>query len=384
MLTAISELLPESLQWLAGQAAEALPGLPAKPGVWVLLAEGDLPVLAATSQNMRASVAGRLTAPDPAQRSKRTDLSRTVVACRYRATHGRFESDWLYGQLVHAVWPQDFWDRVSFAPMWMLKAAPVAGTMKLQPTTTWPAEPDAIALGPMMARSDAQDLADLLTDLFDLCRYWQILAKAPHGTPCAYHEMGRSPAPCAGLIPIEQYNQMVRQAMAFAGRDRAKVLAEKESRMKAAAADLQFEQAAGLKDWRKRVAPLNEPRYAHLGEIERFAGVAVSKFRALAQPFFFRAGVLEAGEAVKLSKIEEHLPAWRARLEAGPSPAGAAATGPAAGAIDERTRQWQCGLMATHIFRPGQKGLAWMPLEAQMPAWLEAAKFLQYPAATES
>jgi excinuclease UvrABC nuclease subunit len=373
MSTAIHEWLPERLDWPAGQAAEALPNLPAKPGVWVLLAEGDVPVLAATSQNMRASVAGRLTAPDPAQRSKRTDLSQTVVACRYSVTHGRLESDWLYGKLVHAVWSDDFWERVGFAPMWMLKASPVTGIMKLQPTTAWPSEPDAIALGPMITRSDAQDLADALTDLFDLCRYWQILAKAPHGTPCAYHEMGRSPAPCAGLIPMDQYNQTVRDAMAFAGHDRANVLAAKEDEMKAAAANLQFEQAARIKDWLKRAAALDEARYAHLAEIERFVGVAVSRFRTKVQPFFFRAGILEAGDPVKLSQIEEHLPAWRVRLEAGSTIAA-----------DDRTRQWQCGLMATHIFRADQKTLAWMPLKADAPAWLEAAKLLQSPAATES
>ena len=106
MLTAIHELLPDLLDWQPGQPAEALAQLPAKPGVWVLLAQGEIPVLAATSQNMRASVAGRLTAPDPAQRSKRTDLSQTVVACRYCVTYGRLESDWLYGKLVHAVWPR--------------------------------------------------------------------------------------------------------------------------------------------------------------------------------------------------------------------------------------------------------------------------------------
>jgi excinuclease UvrABC nuclease subunit len=372
MSTAIHEWLPERLEWPAGQAAEVLPNLPAKPGVWVLLAEGDVPVLAATSQNMRASIAGRLTAPDPAQRSKRTDLSQTVVACRYSVTHGRLESDWLYGRLVHAVWPEDFWDRVGFAPMWMLKAAPVTGIMKLQPTTAWPNEPEAITLGPMITRGDAQDLADILTDLFDLCRHWQILVRAPHGTPCAYHEMGRSPAPCAGLIPIEQYNQTVRGAMGLAGCNRASVLASKEAEMKAAGANLQFEQAARIKDWLKRTASLSEPRYAHLAEIECFAGVAVSRFRTKVQPFFFWAGVLEAGDAVKLAKVEEHLPVWRSRLDAGPTIA-----------VDDRTRQWQCGLMATHIFRADQKTLAWIPLEADLPAWLGAVKLLQSPAAAE-
>jgi excinuclease UvrABC nuclease subunit len=373
MFTAIHEWLPDLLQWPPGKAGEALPNLPAKPGVWVLLGEGDVPVLAATSQNMRASVAGRLSAPDPTQRSKRTDLSQTVVACRYCVTRGRIESDWLYGRLVHAVWPDDFWDRVGFAPMWMLKAACVGGIMKLQPTTAWPAEPDAIALAPLITRGDAQDLADTLTDLFDLCRYWQILAKAPHGTPCAYHEMGRSPAPCAGLIPMEQYNQTAREAMAFAGRNRAGVLAAKEAEMKAAAGNLQFEQAARIKDWLKRTAALGEPRFAHLVEMERFAGVAVSRFRTKVQPFFFWAGVLEAGDPVKLAQIDEHLPAWRDRLEAGPTIA-----------VDDGARQWQCGLMATHIFRSDRKTMAWMSLETNLPAWLDAVKLLQSPAAPES
>jgi excinuclease UvrABC nuclease subunit len=369
MLTAISEWLPDRIEWQPGQATEALTNLPAKPGVWMLLAEGDLPVLAATSQNMRVSVAGRLAARDSAERSKRTDLSQTVVACRYCVTYGRLESDWLYGRLVHAVWPADFWGRVGFAPMWMLKASPVGGIMKLQPTTTWPAEADAIALGPMISRVDAQDLADLLTDLFDLCRYWQILAKAPHGTPCAYHEMGRSPAPCAGLIPIAQYNQTVCDAMALAGQERARVLAGKEASMKAAALRLDFEGAVKIKDWLKRAARLQEPRYTHLGEIERFAGLAVTKFRTQVRPYFFRAGVLVAGEAARLSQVEEHLPAWRAQLEAGPSLA-----------VDDRTRAWQSGLLTTHIFRPENKGFAWMPLGAQMQAWIEAARSLQTPA----
>lgn len=372
MLTAIQELLPEKLDWQPGQQVEALALLPAKPGVWLLLAEGEIPVLAATSQNMRASVTGRLTAPDPTQRSKRTDLSQTVVACRYFVTYGRLESDWLYGKLVHAAWPGDFWDRVGFAPMWMLKASPVSGIMKLQPTTAFPAEPGAIALGPMIARSDAQDLADTLTDLFDLCRYWQILARAPHGTPCAYHEMGRSPAPCAGLIPMGQYNQTVREAMGLAGRDRVKVLADREAEMKTAASQLQFERAAKIKDWLKRTAPLDESRYAHLGEIGQFVGLAVSKFRTQARPFFFWAGVLEAGEAVKFSRIEEYLPLWRTRLEAGPMVA-----------VDDPTRQWQCGLLTTHIFRLERKGFAWMPLAIDAQAWVQMAQSLRSPAEPE-
>lgn len=370
MLTAISELLPDRLEWPVGQQVEALPKLPGRPGVWVLLAAGDVPVLAATSQNIRASVAGRLSAPDPAQRSKKTDLSTTVMSCRYAVTLGRFESDWLFGKLVQAAWPGEFWERVGFAPMWMLKAgnvltpetAQAGGIMRLQPSTTWPGEGDAIALGPMGTRSDAQDLADLLTDLFDLCRYWQILVKAPHGTPCAYYEMGRSAAPCAGLVPIEQYNQTVLEAMAFAGADRARILQDRQEQMRSAAAGLEFERAGQLKAWLQRTSALNEPRYAYLGDVRRMAGLIVSRFRGRVRPFFFWAGQIEAGEAVKLSEFEEQLPAWRERLEAGPK-----------GQVDDQARQWQCGLVTTHLFRAGHKDIGWFALTSDMQGWIATA-----------
>ena len=372
-MTAIRELLPQILEWQPGEQAAVLPQLPARPGVWMLLAPGELPVLAGTSQNTRASVTGRLAGPDPAQRSKKTDLSTTVTSCRYVVTYGRFESDWLYGKLVHAVWPGDFWERVGFAPMWMLKASAVpAGAdgatriMRLEPTTWWPGEGDAIALGPLATRSDAQDLADILTDLFDLCRYWQILARAPHGTPCAYHEMGRSPAPCAGLIPMEQYNQTVRKAMALAGRDRAKVVREKGSEMRLAAARLQFEQAARLKSWLQRTDALNEPRFQYLADVQQFVGLAVSRFRTQARPFFFWAGAIEAGDAVKLSKVQEHVATWRQRLEAGPGVL-----------VDEGTRQWQCGLVTTHLFRPERKDLGWFTLDEDIQGWLEGIESLR-------
>jgi hypothetical protein len=113
---------------------------------------------------------------------------------------------------------------------------------------------------------------------------------------------------------------------------------------------------------------LNQPRYAYLREIDRFVGVLVSTLRTRAQPFFFWAGLLEAGEEVKVSKIEEHLPSWRTRLEAGPTTR-----------VDDATRLWQCGLVATHIFRPQRRNLAWMPLEVDAAGWLQAVRLLGSP-----
>jgi len=363
MAKAVSDLLPDRLEWQPDDQARVLKDLPARPGVWLLLSGQDVPVLAATSQNLRRSVLNRLTRPQ-GPRTRRADLSATCRACLYAVTLGRFESDWIYARLTERLWPDEFWDRVRFGPMWLLHAAPVRGIMKLQPTSSLPTESEAASLGPLATRSDAQQLAEILTDLFDLCRYWRELEKAPRGRPCAYAEIGRCRSPCDGSIPIEEYNGAVRTAVAFAGAERTRILSEKRDRMQRAASALDFEQAGRIKAWLQRAAALDEPRFKHLGRLEDFAGLILCRFRSQARPFFFFAGLLEPGEPVKVSQVEALLPQWRRRLEAAE----------AAPATSGTRRRWQFGLVTAHLFRPERPDLLWLSARSDLDAWKQAAQ----------
>ncbi|MDR3089405.1 MAG: excinuclease ABC subunit UvrC [Desulfobulbaceae bacterium] len=66
--------------------------------------------------------------------------------------------------------------------------------------------------------------------------------------PCLNHQMGQCLAPCAGLADHQAYQNMVTSiTMILEGHSRA-LTSELENRMRAAAADLRFEEAATLRD----------------------------------------------------------------------------------------------------------------------------------------
>jgi len=87
--------------------------------------------------------------------------------------------------------------------------------------------------------------------------------------PCLEHEIGRCPGPCCGLINAVAYDGLVRDATAFLeGREKG-LVAELRSRMQAASEQMNFEEAAVLRD---RIAAIEATL-----EKQRMATVAVTE-----------------------------------------------------------------------------------------------------------
>jgi len=112
--------------------------------------------------------------------------------------------------------------------------------------------------------------------------------------PCVQHEMGRCPAPCAGLVSKKKYLKAVDEAVAFLKGRRAGLLGQLEKRMEALSGQMRYEEAAELRDrirllrkaWesQKVVAP-------ELGDLD-VLGFYRQGRDAAAQVFFIRNGVM--------------------------------------------------------------------------------------------
>jgi hypothetical protein len=100
--------------------------------------------------------------------------------------------------------------------------------------------------GPVPSPSMKGMMGDL-EDLFDLCRYHDVLVRAPHGERCAYYDMGKCPAPCDGTVSMAAYRAALAASADFAvGKSQAMIDANRQA-MTQAAARQDFEQAQRCK-----------------------------------------------------------------------------------------------------------------------------------------
>lgn len=110
--------------------------------------------------------------------------------------------------------------------------------------------------------------------------------------PCLLYQIKRCSAPCVGRVSESDYDVLVRQAKDFLAGKSGAVQADLERQMAAAAADMEFETAAMLRD-RLRAATFIQGSQAinaaGLGDADIFA-LAASKGQMSVQSFFIRGG----------------------------------------------------------------------------------------------
>src|SRR5690606_33777849 len=83
--------------------------------------------------------------------------------------------------------------------------------------------------------------------------------------PCLLHQIGRCSAPCVGLIDERGYAEDVEAAARFLQGGQREVLADVEAKMRAAAAELRFEEAAHLRDRLSALARLQSKQSMEAG-----------------------------------------------------------------------------------------------------------------------
>jgi excinuclease ABC subunit C len=111
---------------------------------------------------------------------------------------------------------------------------------------------------------------------------------------CLYYHIGRCAAPCTGVVNQAQYRQIIDNLCGFLGGHTEPVVADLRRQMEAAAAGLDFERAAQLRDQIKGIDQIVEKqKVINVGAIdEDVIAFARADGDACVQVFFIRSGKL--------------------------------------------------------------------------------------------
>ena len=272
---------PSSLAPLFDHGVAVDPAAPfdplAVPARWVvyLLADGDdRPVQLLCVKNLRHSLKRRLGPGDVEQpTSRRIDYRALVRRVHWRRVDSPFEADLAYHEAARELFPHTYRGMVGFRPAWFVHVDDDAPFPRYTKTTDLTLAPGTL-LGPLEDKHAAARLIQLVEDLFDLCRYYNVLVQAPRGQACAYKEMGKCPAPCDGSISMDQYRHLIawsRKVLA----DPADYAREQDRRMRQAAAELRFETAGKIKAYVDQLSQLGKGPFRHVAALADFQYLAL-------------------------------------------------------------------------------------------------------------
>jgi DNA polymerase-3 subunit epsilon len=309
----MSEILPRLFASRAGLSAahdaQAILRLPAHGGVVALTTEDGVLVQLLATASIRRAVAQRMYAdPEPTRRAQFGGVVRQVW---WQPAYSGFEAGLLYLQRARQLLGPKYAKSRGFAPVWYAAIDPGARHPRWQVTDA-PASSPAAAAGPFATRKQCAAFVADLEDLFDLCRYHEELTQAPHGTRCAYFDMGKCPAPCDGTVSLDFYRARILESVQFATGDGAGFIAQGQQLMEQAAAELAFERAQHHRDalTRARAAQSRAGRFAASAEGFRFLIVQRGARRGWVRPFFCDRGLITCGCDAPLTQISAAAVSW--------------------------------------------------------------------------
>lgn len=289
--------------------------LPAGGGVYAFADENGRALQTIGAQSLRRSIAFRLQPPDDEARRRRADLRAIARRIHWTPTHSVFETSLVYLNIARRLMPRDYRRQLAFGPVWFARVDPA------EEFPRWTAENTGLDgrrmdVGPFQDRTHCTTFIELLEDLFDLCRKYDILVQAPTGQACVYFEMGKCPAPCDGSVSLEAYRGMVQRSIDFARGGHESFLKACAARMQTAAAERDYEQAGQIKNQldRTRKVLKHDGRLTPVPEAFRYLVVQRAGGTSRVKPFFVSRGVIAADEPARFKDLASAVPAWIERM----------------------------------------------------------------------
>jgi excinuclease ABC subunit C len=161
--------------------------------------------------------------------------------------------------------------------------------------------------GPYAHAYAIRDTLDLLLRTFPVrtCSDNKLERHAKQGRPCLLFHIEKCSGPCIGAVSADEYAELVRELIRFLEGDTDEVVRRLDAQMQTAAADLEFELAARLRD---RLSAVNraierQQMVADTSDDLDVIGLVEDELEASVQVFFVRRGRVLGRKGFVLDKV---------------------------------------------------------------------------------
>ena len=262
--------------------------LPGKPGVYRMFGENGELLYVGKARNLKARVSNYAKIGGQTQRIARMiSLTRTM---EFVVTASETEALLLEANLIKKLKPRFniiLRDDKSFPHILIREDHEAPQALKHRGAKRIKGK----YFGPFASAGAVDHTLDTLQKAF-LLRTCTDNIYATRSRPCMLHQMGRCSAPCTGLIPLDEYRELVREAERFLNGDAETLQEQLAAQMERAAQNTDYERAAALRDRIRALSAVRQSQSVNpdgLVEADVFAIHSEAGASAV-QAFFFRAG----------------------------------------------------------------------------------------------
>src|ERR671927_515082 len=279
--------------------------LPASPGVYIFKDAEDEVIYVGEAKNVRARVASYFTKSGDG-RPKIVELRERVQRVDFIATKSETEALVLESNLIKRHRPRfnaSLKDDKSYPYI-------VVTTGDEYPrvfATRSSHDPRHRYFGPFPSASSVHSTLDVLNKTFPFRKCRGPEPGRRSGVPCLNYHIGRSAAPCIGAVSKEDYEQIIADVVAFLEGRVDHLIRERESGMREAAREMDFERAAKLRDELSALTHVRDRQQATIATEDSFDafGAHVEGESACVQVFAVREGQIVNRDSFLLDNYGE-------------------------------------------------------------------------------
>lgn len=267
-------MLTHQLEFAPDRDAEIFSAVPAAPAVFLLRGEEPSEPYVSKTANLRRRLQRLLSAPT--EQTKRLNLRERVRLIEYTPTGSDFESGFLLYQVLRAVFPKTYSDRLR------LRLAPL---IKLHLENEYPRASvttrlgrlngKSIYYGPFPSRVAAEKFANDSLDCFLMRRCVDDLHPDPKFPGCIYSEMKMCLAPCFNGCTDDEYRSEVARVQTYFDSRGDSLVREISRQRDDASMNLQFENAATLHAKLDKLKPVVGQLLEIIHRIDQLNGVMI-------------------------------------------------------------------------------------------------------------